>query len=86
MAERIITVLGKLKDTKEYIGKDGYNVLAESDGWTQRLNAEWLLEAVKRGDKFLIVSTELTGMFEKEVYRLVILMWGISNKTQSDDI
>ncbi len=64
----MITVIGKLEACKKYIGKCGYNVLPESEGWTPEINLEWIQEAVQRGDDFLILSTKsVSGFFEKEV-------------------
>ncbi len=70
----MITVLGKLCDTKKYLGRIGYNVLAQTKGWTPLQNLEWLKEAVARGDSFLIVSTTASGFFADELLELVRLL------------
>lgn len=66
----MITVLGKLKDTKKYC-QDGYNVLISAPDWTPEKNLEWLRTAWEHGDDFLIVSHSATGQFAKELQWLV---------------
>ena len=63
----LTTVLGKLADTAPYIGRAGYSVYPESDDWTPEKGRVWLLEAVERGDKFLLVSTDFTGVYLQEI-------------------
>jgi len=67
----VITVLGKVKDTIEYIGKEGYNVLERNNNYSFVSNLLWLEEAILRGDKFLLVSLELTGTYKVEVEYLL---------------
>ncbi len=70
----MITVLGKLTDTQEYVGRAGYNVLYESSTWTIESNRTWLIEAVHRGDLFLLVSVEGTGQYANELQQLISLL------------
>ena len=71
----MITVIGKLSDTKKYIGKPGYNVLEKSADWTFEFNAKWIAEAVERGDDILIVSTSnVSGWFREELFELFRLL------------
>jgi hypothetical protein len=63
----LTTVLGKLKDTAPYVGREGYNVYPESDDWTPENVRVWLREAVARGDAFLLVSADFTGDYAREV-------------------
>ena len=71
----MITVIGKLADTTEYIDREGYNVLSKFDGWTPEFNREWLRQAVERGDQILIVSTQnVTGQFRNELLDLINLL------------
>ncbi len=64
----MITVIGKLEACKKYIGKSGYNVFPESEGWTPEMNLNWIQEAVQRNDDFLILGTNsVSGFFAKEV-------------------
>lgn len=63
----MITVLGKLPDTAPYIGKAGYNVYPASDDWTPEKGRVWLSEAVRRGDDFLLVSSDFSGAYLREI-------------------
>lgn len=63
----LITILGRLPDTAPYIGKPGYNVSEESPDWTPEKGRAWVVEAVARGDKFLLVSTDFTGVYLQEI-------------------
>ena len=63
----ITTVLGKLTDTAPYVGQPGFNVYPKFDDWTPEKGRAWLREAVARGDKFLLVSTDFTGAYLQEI-------------------
>lgn len=70
----MITVIGKLEDCAKFAGIAGYNVYAKSADWTPRKNFIWLCEAVERGDSFLIVSTDMTGYFKRELQDLLEIL------------
>lgn len=72
----MITVLGKLADTKHFSGQRGYNVSVKFLDWTPEKGKQWIREAFDRGDLFLLVSAELTGVYADEVRLLVELMTG----------
>lgn len=69
----MITVLGALADTREYLGQPGYNVSPESDDWTPEKGFAWLKEAIVREDQFLLVSNHDTfgGFYMQELFFLV---------------
>jgi len=80
----MITVLGKLADTEKYIGKSGYSVYAKCPDWTPTKNFYWLVDAVARGDDFLIVSRDATGQFRQELQDLLdILELGVADTWQN---
>lgn len=56
-----ITILGKLKDTAQYSGKPGFNVLddalnARGEEYWWGANKAWLDRAIARGSEFRLVS------------------------------
>ena len=67
----MITILGKLADTKHWIGRTGFNVQYATDAWTPEMGRRWLDEAIARGDEFVLVSDELTGWYRREVEYLL---------------
>jgi len=70
----MITVLGKLLDTVKYLDLPGYNVLALQNQWTVAINRSWIKAAFDRGDDFLFVSREATGVYRQEFAFLYGLM------------
>jgi hypothetical protein len=62
-----VTVLGKLADVRAYVDKPGYNVLASRPDWTPGMNVAFIEEAVKRGDQFLLVSSDVSGQYRIEL-------------------
>ncbi len=70
MNRPLTTILGKLSDTTAYLDRPGYNVSPPSDDWTPELGRAWLVEAVNRGDKFELVSTDFSGMYLREIHWL----------------
>jgi len=61
----MITILGQPDDTVLYRNREGYTV--HPLDWTTDQVRAWIAEAVERGDKFQLVSTEFTGMDDREV-------------------
>ena len=57
----MITVLGKLNDTIQFLGVPGFNVLALDGDWSFDRNIAFLEAAVTRGDHFLLVSVDAAG-------------------------
>ena len=57
----MVTVLGKLNDTIQFLGVPGFNVLALGDDWSFDRNIAFLEAAVTRGDYFLLVSVDAAG-------------------------
>jgi hypothetical protein len=55
-----VTVLGSMQDVAPYAGKEGFNVLDMSavpkEEWG-RVNAEWLNQAVVRGDDIWLTGS-----------------------------
>lgn len=70
----MITVLGKLKDIEEYRDKEGYNVF--SGEWNEENMKKWLNEAMERGDKFLLTSSDFTGCYLEECS---YILWNINS-------
>ncbi len=70
----MITVLGKLSDTQPYLGRQGYNVMPRRADYSPALNAQWLSEAVDRGDLFLLVSPYANGLYLTELHQLIDLL------------
>jgi len=66
-----ITVIGKLADTKEYEGRDGFNVLASTDNWSKELNHGFIESAIKRGDHLLFTSWTATGQYREELIQII---------------
>jgi hypothetical protein len=67
----VITVIGKWLDVADYMGKRGYNVMPFDPNWTLERNHAWMDEAIKRGDKILIVSNDYSGEFRNELLYLL---------------
>lgn len=67
----MITVIGKLADTQQYIGREGYNVLDKINDWTPELNQQFIDEAISRGDALLFVSWQVTGQYREELVQLL---------------
>lgn len=67
----MITVIGKLGDLQKYRDYPGFNVMPLTPTWTPASNCAWLDEAIERGDKFLIVSSDYTGVFKNELIYLL---------------
>lgn len=74
----MITILGKLADTKHWIGRNGFNAQCATDAWTPEIGRSWLDEAIARGDEFALVSDELTGVYRMEVEYLLSKLSGHS--------
>lgn len=70
----MITVIGKWRDIRHYIGRDGYNVFPGSPNATKDDLYEWLVEAHARKDMFLLVSDDLSDVYKEEVEILIELM------------
>jgi hypothetical protein len=51
-----IVVLGRLTDTKQYLGKPGYCVLSNLDPYTTAINEAFLFGGTDRNARFLLVS------------------------------
>ena len=62
-----ITILGKLPDTAAYLDRPGYNVWPATHKWTPEKGRAWIVKAVARGDKFLLVSTDFSGAYFQEI-------------------
>jgi len=61
----MIAILGQPNDTASYVNRKGYNVHAP-DLTPDQVKA-WIHEAVTRGDKLELVSTDFTGMYSREI-------------------
>jgi len=49
-------VIGRLSDTKSYVGKPGYCVLSDLSNWTVAINDVFIYGGTDRSAKFLLVS------------------------------
>ena len=67
----MITVIGKLQDTDQYFGRDGFNVLARHPDWSPELNQQFIDEAIQRGDHLLFASWNATGQYREELLQIV---------------
>lgn len=70
----MITVIGKLEDTAQYIGRDGFNVLARRDDWTPELNQRFIADAIDRGDHLLFASWQATGQYREELITMLRIL------------
>ncbi len=76
----MITVIGKMKDTIKYAGREGYNVMSFSYYWSPELNKRFIDEAIERGDQFLIVSLVVTGEYKNEIRYLLERLNGLADQ------
>lgn len=72
----MITVIGKLKDTEQYVGIDGFNVLSRSSDWTPELNKQFIDEAIQRGDHLLFASWNSSGRYREELLQIISIIIG----------
>lgn len=67
----MITVIGKLPNTEQYIDREGFNVLARRDDWTPAMNRDFIRQAIERGDHLLFVSWQATGQYREELIQIL---------------
>lgn len=72
----MITVVGKLQDTQQYVGKRGFNVLAKRDDWTLEKNQKFIRDAMNRGDDILFCSWTASGQYREELIQMLKMLVG----------
>lgn len=72
----MITVIGKLADTDQYVGREGFNVLARRADWSPELNQKFIDDAIQRGDHLLFASWSASGQYREELLQIVRRLTG----------
>lgn len=67
----MITVIGKLKDTQSYIGREGFCVLANRQDWSEEMQAEFIKTAMNNGHALLFVSWQVDGQYRNELVQIL---------------
>ena len=67
----MITVIGKLKDTQQYIGREGFCVLANRSDWSEEMQAEFIETAMSEGHGLLFVSWQADGQYRTELVQIL---------------
>lgn len=67
----MITVIGKLKDTKQYTGRDGFCVLANRPNWSEEMQAQFIETAMREGHALLFVSWQADGQYRNELVQIL---------------
>jgi hypothetical protein len=67
----MITVIGKLKDTQQYIGRDGFCVLANRPDWSEQMQAEFIETAMREGHALLFASWQADGQYRNELAQIL---------------
>ena len=69
--DAMITVIGKLADIDQYVGREGFNVLARREDWSPEVNQRFIDEAIQRGDHLLFTSWSASGQYREELLQIV---------------
>jgi hypothetical protein len=69
----MITVIGKLEDTKTYAHRSGYHVLPKMTNWTPQIQERFIQRGFESGSDFLLLAPiKASGQYRAEIVELLL--------------